>query len=191
MHLLARSTAAAITLLAMVAATPGWAAQTVSVRLQWTAPGDDGHVGRALRYVLRYSTALITSANFDRVTRVARVRRPGPPGSIESITVRGLVPDTRYFFALKTLDDAGNWSALSNVESSLATTTGVDEAPETLSFSAPWPNPARTSLRFAFALPRPALVQVDAFSVNGRHVRRLASGGRPAGHGEFCLGSSR
>ncbi len=115
MHPLARSTAMAQALCAMVAATPGWTATpTVSATLRWTAPGDDGQVGRARAYVLRYSTTPITSANFDRATMVV-TPPPGPAGSRETLTVHGLAPDARYYFALQAMDDAGNWSALSNV----------------------------------------------------------------------------
>jgi hypothetical protein len=171
----------------MVAATPGWAAPpTVSAKLQWTAPGDDGHVGRARAYMLRYSTLPITSANFDGATMVVTASRPQPAGSRESFTVHGLTSDTRYYFALKAMDDAGNWSALSNVATFSELTAGAENLPVTLSFAAPWPNPARTSVRCAFALPRTAMVQVDAFSVDGRRVRCLASGWHPAGHREIA-----
>ena len=178
--------AMALALVAMVAATPGWAAPaTVSATLQWTAPGDDGAAGRARAYLLRYSTQPITGANFDRATMVVTAPPPGPAGSRESFTVHGLAPDTRYYFAIKAVDDAGNWSALSNVMTFQALATGAVDLPATVSLSAPWPNPARTSVRCAVALPRTAMVQVDAFSVDGRHVRRLASGWHPAGHREI------
>jgi len=181
------STATALALFAMVAATPGWTAPpTVSVELRWTAPGDDGQVGHARAYMLRYSTLPITSANFDGATMAVTASRPRPAGSRESFTVHGLAPATRYYFALKTMDDAGNWSALSNVATFLVPTAGAEDLPVTLSFSTPWPNPARTWVRCAFALSRTAMVQVDAFGVDGRHIRRLASGWHPAGRGEIA-----
>jgi len=186
MRSLARSTTTALALVAMVAATPGWTAPaTASATLQWTAPRDDGVAGRARAYLLRYSTQPITSGNFDRATSVT-VPPPGPAGSRESFTVHGLAPGTTYYFALRAMDDAGNWSALSNVLTIQAQMTGAEDLPTPFSLSVPWPNPARNSVRCAVALPRTAMVEVDAFSVDGRHIRRLASGWHPAGHREIA-----
>lgn len=184
MHLLPRRIVVPITLLALVAATPaGSSRPSAAVALEWTAPGDDGRFGRAQAYLLRYSTEPITDANFDQATTVPGVLKPRPSGSRESFIVEGLEPDTRYYFALRTMDEAGNWSALSNVADTYA--IGEDDIPAVLSFSAPWPNPARASVRWAFALPQVTLIEVDAFGVDGRRVRRIANAWHPAGRGEI------
>lgn len=86
-----------------------------AVTLAWTAPGDDGTTGQATSYNLRYSTSPITDGNFDSATAVTGLAAPASAGSTETTTVTGLQPSTTYFFALKTTDDAGNISALSNV----------------------------------------------------------------------------
>lgn len=185
MPVLPRRTVFAIALLALVSSIPAAsAASTAAVTLEWTAPGDDGRFGRAQAYLLRYSTEPITDANFERATSVRVVPRPRPSGTLESCTVEGLAPDTRYYFALKTMDDAGNWSLLSNVAASFS--SAVDEIPEAVSFSAPWPNPARASVRWGFALPQVTLVEVDAFGVDGRRIRRIANAWHPPGRGEIA-----
>lgn len=187
MRLLPRRIVVPIALLTLVVATPAWSVRPTSgVTLEWTAPGDDGRFGRAQAYVLRYSTQPITDANFDQAWTVPKMTRPRPGGSLETFTVEGLEPDTRYYFALKTMDEAGNWSALSNVAMTWSSTTGSDVIPEVLSFSAPWPNPARASVAWAFALPQVTLIEVDAFGVDGRHVRRIANAWHPAGRGEIA-----
>lgn len=184
MHLLPRRIVVPVALLALVTATPaGSSRPSAAVALEWTAPGDDGRFGRAQAYLLRYSTEPITDANFDQATTVPNVLKPRPSGSRESFTVEGLEPDTRYYFALKTMDDMGNWSALSNVTATFS--SGVDDIPAVLSFSAPWPNPARASVRWAFALPQATLIEVDAFGVDGRRVRRIANAWHPPGRGEI------
>ncbi|MBI1798998.1 MAG: fibronectin type III domain-containing protein [Candidatus Eisenbacteria bacterium] len=86
-----------------------------SVTLTWTAPGDDSLIGNATRYDLRYSTSAITAANFLSATAVATPPTPVAPGSAQSFVVSGLLSSTAYWFALRTQDDAGNWSAISNV----------------------------------------------------------------------------
>lgn len=88
-----------------------------SIRLDWAAPGDDGDLGTAAAYELRYSTAAITETNFDAATLATGVGAPQAPGTAESFTVSGLDVGTTYFFALKTFDGAGNGSALATTSS--------------------------------------------------------------------------
>jgi len=123
---------AALTLVAPLAH-----AQTTptSVQVTWTAPGDDGNVGTAAQYDLRYSTSTITSANFAAASRWNGTPTPAAAGTSQTTTITGLSPSTLYYFALKTADDAGNWSTLSNVVSK-ATLAATDvTAPAALAIS--------------------------------------------------------
>ncbi len=101
-------------------------AQAASVTVLWTAPGDDGNSGTATSYDIRYSTSSITSANWGQATTVPGEPAPSVAGSNESMTIAGLQGSTLYFFAIKTSDESGNESGLSNV---LSVTTGDDVAP--------------------------------------------------------------
>lgn len=157
---------------------------TASVRLRWTAPGDDGAAGRATAYDLRYSTSPITAANFAQATLVNGEPAPAVAGSAESFTVYGLSDGVTYFFAIRTQDDAGNWSQVSNTATRAATVSASDSE-LTLMFAPPAPNPARGPTRFSFALPQAAEVKVDAYDIQGRHVRTLIQGSRPAGRDEL------
>ena len=86
------------------------------VTLAWTAPGDDSLSGRATRYDLRWSNTPISSlADFALATPVAGLSAPQAAGSAESAVVSGLTPSTTYFFSLRTFDEVGNGSALSNL----------------------------------------------------------------------------
>jgi len=96
-----------------------------SVLLQWTAVGDDSLTGNATQYDLRYSTAVITAANFASATRVTGMPAPAAQGATESYRVTGLSPSTTYWFAIKAGDDMGNWALISNVVSK-ATTAAPD-----------------------------------------------------------------
>lgn len=49
-----------------------------SVVLEWTATGNDGYVGTAAGYDLRYSTNPITEDNFESAVRVTSVPTPCP-----------------------------------------------------------------------------------------------------------------
>jgi phosphodiesterase/alkaline phosphatase D-like protein len=88
-----------------------------SIRLTWTAPGDDGNLGTATQYDIRYSTSSITSGNFNSATQATGEPSPAAPGTSESFTVAGLNANTTYYFAIKTADEVPNWSALSNIAS--------------------------------------------------------------------------
>ena len=83
--------------------------------LTWTAPGNDGTIGQATTYDIRYSVAFITDANWAQATHALDPLAPQPAGTIESFRVTNLLPATTYYFAIKTADARPNWSALSNV----------------------------------------------------------------------------
>jgi chitodextrinase len=98
----------------------------------WTAPGDDSLLGQATRYDLRWSlTPITTLADFALATPVSGVAAPAIAGSTESATVSGLTPATQYWFALRTQDDAGNLSDISNIVtgSTLVSTDSTRPAP--------------------------------------------------------------
>jgi hypothetical protein len=93
----------------------------------WTAPGDDGSVGQATLYDLRYSTANITLTNWPTATKILSLPTPKIAGSAESVTVSGLVPGTLYYFGLKASDELNNISTLSNISSANAYNTGITD----------------------------------------------------------------
>jgi hypothetical protein len=60
--------------------------------------------------------------------------------------------------------------------------TGVGDGPGGgLVLAHPGPNPARTSVALRFATPRDAAVRLSIFDPQGRLVRVIESGARPAG----------
>jgi hypothetical protein len=86
-----------------------------SVTLTWTAVGDDGNIGQASRYDIRYSTqSILTDEDFDKATQVEVDLQPKTSGEKETFTVGGLQQGTEYYFAIKVIDDANNISELSN-----------------------------------------------------------------------------
>ena len=100
---------------------------TNSITLSWTAPGDDSNTGTASEYDIRYSTALITEANWPSAIQVSGEPAPRAAGTSQSMNVAGLNPSTLYYFAIKSADEVPNWSGFSNVAS--ATTPEPDNQP--------------------------------------------------------------
>jgi len=88
-----------------------------TVLLQWTTPEDrrdDSSGGMVDEYDLRMSFDTITVQNFAAVTAVNPVPEPLPAGQVQQWTIAGLTPDCTYYFTLKSGDDRGNWSSISN-----------------------------------------------------------------------------
>jgi hypothetical protein len=89
----------------------------ISIRLTWTAPGDDSTSGTASQYDIRYSSSPITDANWAAATQVTGEPAPLVAGTQQTFTVTGLQSGRTYYFAMKTADEVPNWSGLSNVPS--------------------------------------------------------------------------
>ena len=85
-----------------------------TITLTWTAPGDDGSIGRATSYTLKRSGAVIDASNFAAATTVSGVPAPATVGTAESFTVPGLDSTLTYYFAIRAVDEAGNQGAVSN-----------------------------------------------------------------------------
>jgi hypothetical protein len=86
-----------------------------SLAFSWTAPGDDGTVGTAAQYDIRYSNSAITNANWDLAFQCTGEPTPQPAGSSETFAITGLSPGTLYYIGLKTADEVPNQSDLSNI----------------------------------------------------------------------------
>jgi hypothetical protein len=116
---------------------PAWVASSMadSVTLIWTAPGEDSLVGRADRYDLRYSTQLITAQNFGQADSATRMPLPATPGTRQSYVLDGLPSGVLHYIAIKTADQAGNWSAISNVISRMPQSTA--QAPAATALMSP------------------------------------------------------
>lgn len=97
-----------------------------SVTLSWTAPGDDGAVGLASYYEIRYSQNIIDDGNWDLATIFSTPPSPEVAGTIQTAKVSGLNLNTNYYFAIKTYDESGNVSSLSNILN--ASTTNLSDS---------------------------------------------------------------
>ncbi|MDG0810117.1 fibronectin type III domain-containing protein [Cohnella rhizosphaerae] len=97
-----------------------------SVKLTWTAPGDDGSNGKAASYDVRYSTSPITASNWASATQ-AEDELPQPAaGTPMQFKVTELTAGVTYYFAVRTTDAVGNVSGLSNSASATIGTPTAD-----------------------------------------------------------------
>jgi len=158
-----------------------------SATIRWTVPGDDGTTGKACRYEIRYSLSAITDdASFAAATLQTNSPVPATHGTLQSTVIGGLSSGLVYYFAMKTSDEAGNVSSLSNVIA-----TCIPYTPNTIcdDFKAQPPvegggggtqaqfgirslgsQPATLPLRVDFGLVRSGPVSIEMFDVTGRRV---------------------
>jgi hypothetical protein len=85
-----------------------------SINLTWTAPGDDDNSGTATEYDLRYDVVNVTVVTWNSATKIQNLSKPKSNGENETVMVTGLMPNTTYYFAIITCDEASNWARLSN-----------------------------------------------------------------------------
>lgn len=172
----------------------------ISLRLGWTAPGDDGTSGSTAGYDVRRSlTNITTLAQFYAADPVTGVPLP-PAGEHVCVEVDSLVKCKWYFFAVRARDEANNWSAMSNVASGKTDCTGFnmvicdmlmtangperEEAREGVSLSLPRPNPStgQASLNYVIdATTDGERLEIAVFDLAGRRVQTVASGRAEAG----------
>jgi hypothetical protein len=97
--------------------------ETRGAKLTWTAPGDDAGQGQALCYEIRFSSRPIDEESWkDAVPLKIGKPMPTEAGSLQEYLLDGFPfanprKGTAFFFALQTRDEAGNFSAISNLAS--------------------------------------------------------------------------
>ncbi|HAV42803.1 TPA: hypothetical protein DCX15_02140, partial [bacterium] len=110
------------------------------VILNWTAPADDydklviNPENKVTRYIIRYNTTLINGANWESSFNVREedIPLPLPYTTPQSTVIKGLEGGIGYYFAIKSLDEAGNVSELSNVVGAEACLDDIPPAAVTL-----------------------------------------------------------
>lgn len=93
---------------------------TASAWLRWTAPGDrktlnDTALYPVKAYELRFDTLPLSLLSWSSAQVAPGAPAPSLPGRRDSLLVIGLQFSRSYWFAVRSVDSAGNWSGLSNV----------------------------------------------------------------------------
>jgi hypothetical protein len=158
---------------------------TASAVIGWTAAGDDGTTGTATSFDLRWSNSVITNdTNFGSAHPLI-APTPGPPGTHEAVTVT-IGFGHRKYFALKTIDNAGNASGLSNClrvdgppSPDGCTGGSAQRAPNELAMRIGTNNPGQGSAVINYAIPTRCAGQsldLSVFDVAGRRLTQVANG---------------
>jgi N-acetylmuramoyl-L-alanine amidase len=97
-------------------ATP-YTAELGAVMLTWTVPPEDPAHGNVKSYILKYSTAEISSLqDFEEATLYTSSLSwiPRQPLSEEERIITGLIPGITYYFSIQTISQDNNFSPISN-----------------------------------------------------------------------------
>jgi hypothetical protein len=159
-----------------------------SIWLRWTATGDDGTIGRATRYDIRYSKFAISGTDtvgwWNAATIVNTIGKvPAFPGQRDSILITSVTYGTRYYAMMRIADEVPNWSRFSNlarfdVVTAVEAESGAPSPPARVQAA---PNPFASSTAIRFSIPSDGETDVSAFDVHGRLVRRIHQGALTAG----------
>jgi len=152
---------------------------TGEVVLEWTAPGDDGSVGRANEYIIRYSEREITNyAAWCEANDVTGEPVPKDAESEETFTVSNLTPGRKYYFAVRAVDDVGNKSILSSSPSA-----SPERKKSKLNKIYPNPfYPAKDRIAtISYNLNREANVVIEVYNIAGELVKEWNEGYKSEG----------
>ncbi len=84
------------------------------IELSWTATGEYDSQGSADEYDIRFSTEPITEENFYDASEIEQSITPKSAGNQESFSVTDIITETTYYFAIKSINQYGNISTISN-----------------------------------------------------------------------------
>ncbi len=96
-----------------------------SIELSWTAPGNDDWSGQATAYMLKMDDNHFDEYNYAVASDYPQSWKPKWAGNQEVVTIYGLTLNTTYHFALRTLDNGPNVSAVSNIVSAMPADRGI------------------------------------------------------------------
>lgn len=145
------------------------------IALNWTAVGDDGNLGTATSYIVKFSiTPITTQSEFNAAITYVQNWTPLAAGSIENKTLTSLNPGDFLYFAIVAVDEAGKQGDLGN--SPGAVVKVPPEAPVRLvapPTHSPIPfNPdlPAAKLTIEYRLTKSATIQILIFNVAGELV---------------------
>src|SRR3989339_615542 len=107
-----------------------------SITITWTSPGDDDVTGTATGYDIRYLQGIsISTANWGNAIQASgEVISPQVSGSSETYGLTGLSAGTLYYIGIKSYDESGNYSGISNIIEAMTLRQLADSKPNSVSY---------------------------------------------------------
>jgi hypothetical protein len=106
--------------------------ESTTVTLGFSAPGDDGIMGKVTKYEVRYRVnEPVTDANFDdqSTMTLTDVTAPVDAGQVQTIDLTNLLPETTYYIGVRADDNCHNSSHVASAKvTTLASKVGEVDA---------------------------------------------------------------
>lgn len=161
-----------------------------SAVLSLTAPSDIGSSVKSYEvgYMIRASTNDTTW--YAAAQKTTQLPAPAAPGTLQLLAINGLQKDSSYCFLLRSFDDFGNASALSNIACddivSVAEQEVSTDMPQNFMLAQSYPNPfslreSATLIRYELAQAQVVPVVLRVYDLLGHEVRRLVKAQQPRG----------
>ena len=176
-------------------AGPG--AESGDLDLDWTAVGDDSLWGTADSYIIRICGGPINESNWSQAATVTNPPSPHQAGTLESFTIPNLTPGNLYYVAIKTVDNQGNVSPISNVvhgEAKVELVLDADdkqELPLDFSLAQNYPNPFNPTTTIEYSIPTTSYVRLTVYNIRGQTITTLLEGIKPPGRYEQIWNGTR
>lgn len=87
----------------------------ITVNFSWTAVGENGNIGTAAAYDMRYSNDSLILKQWNNAKQLTGLPKPNVAGILEQYSTRVVIGKT-YYFAIKTVNHSGYWSPISNIK---------------------------------------------------------------------------
>lgn len=159
-----------------------------SIELTWTAPGNDGDVGIAAAYEMRYSLEPLDAGNWGGAISISGLPTPAAAGTRESFVLDGLESTRTYYVRMRARDERANWSPLSNTVTAAPGTNPIarltrSTSPETGANEATWSPDGRTLAFGAYwdtgaSSPRTQIYTMPASGGEAVQMTHLDAGAR-------------
>jgi hypothetical protein len=142
-----------------------------SIMLTWTAPGDDSLIGNVSSYDIRLSSSpKVLIYYWNDAFSVPNIPRPDSVGTKETLWVDSLSFLVEHYFAIRSLDEEGNISYISNIAHGRpfgdSTVDFADDSLEAVIREHLGINPADT-IRYSKTL------ELDTLNAKSRHISNL------------------
>lgn len=108
---------------------------TTAIDVSFTSTGDDYYSGMVAKYEIMYSEQPFTQDSLDKAEAYSYAPDPAEPEESQMWQLRGLTPGVKYYIAVRSFDEKGNVSDISNVISAETVDNippKIPEAPEVI-----------------------------------------------------------
>lgn len=143
--------------------------------LIWTTPSDNGLLGRPFNYYFKYSNSPINDNLWNQYPEIPFNKSVKTAGEVDTLRIPTLGTDLIYYIAVKSSDDFGNISAISNqVEFNTTLVTADDKyIPNEFYVYPVYPNPFNPQTTVRIQLPELSKISLKIYSGIGELVETL------------------